>query len=186
MGIFALLSGPIPAQTGKPKWGCSWSFWRWAYPRANGETTPACVTSDAALGLSPRKRGNPRKPESGGLHSGPIPAQTGKPGVVRQQHPGARAYPRANGETKTRKLAAIINGGLSPRKRGNPPIRRLSHKTQGPIPAQTGKPGLKLHGGVMPGAYPRANGETLDQDYRLTVGKGLSPRKRGNQDVGVG
>ena len=178
-----LPSGPIPAQTGKPArhrrddLGCG------AYPRANGETHRPPLGQKSHEGLSPRKRGNPRKPESGGLHSGPIPAQTGKPLLFARLSGAGRAYPRANGETPNGCLVCISEDGLSPRKRGNLSAADRAAVAAGPIPAQTGKPQCPGHSTACLRAYPRANGETARWGYCPEIGMGLSPRKRGNQGL---
>ena len=92
-----------------------------------------------------------------------------------------RAYPRANGETSGVTGVVVHESGLSPRKRGNHSTRQRTDLGAGPIPAQTGKPIAELISLLNPKAYPRANGETAGTSWLMKMGRGLSPRKRGNR-----
>ncbi len=96
--------------------------------------------------------------------------------------------------------------GLSPRLRGNPHPHPINSHHLGSIPALTGKPTLGLVVGdgyrVYPraygettntwravfagggGVYPRAYGETTGRHLHRGEVSGLSPRLRGNHDVG--
>ena len=178
-------SGPIPAQTGKPHTHYALSSAMWAYPRANGETSICAARPPALLGLSPRKRGNPSRQSGAAGHSGPIPAQTGKPVAAVNAATERRAYPRANGET-VRAAASLSSWvGLSPRKRGNRHTARSTTRVRGPIPAQTGKPRPRRKAAEAPWAYPRANGETWTAPTPSCKVRGLSPRKRGNHEINL-
>ena len=213
--------GSIPAQAGEPYRGC----WDWprtrVYPRAGGGTGRPQRVRDAAkglsragggtryvilsshfhIGLSPRRRGNPRY----GCCCLPtlrsIPAQAGEPPSSPAATVVSRVYPRAGGGTVidaatspapqglsprrrgTRKAQTrlTLNSGLSPRRRGNPVGERHPLVVLGSIPAQAGEPcrcGVRK---PCSRVYPRAGGGT-DTERRNADGRGgLSPRRRGNQ-----
>ena len=71
--------------------------------------------------------------------------------------------------------------GLSPRVRGNPPVRLPAATNRGSIPACAGEPAktIDLNLGTM--VYPRVCGGTLACGDDKTRHSGLSPRVRGNQ-----
>ena len=91
--------GSIPACAGKPEpRSRCWALYS-VYPRVCGETECQARCQAPARGLSPRVRGNHRRPwhEPAGLRS--IPACAGKPCPRRSAPQMRQVYPRVCGET---------------------------------------------------------------------------------------
>ena len=158
--------GPIPAQAGEPRRAtCPVRDWCWG-------------------GLSPRRRGNQRRLGVRRVEVGPIPAQAGEPTTSGVGDRAIRAYPRAGGGTVMALRVMRSRWGLSPRRRGNLPIRMADLEVVGPIPAQAGEPSGSGSGRSSTRAYPRAGGGTavfIPGDFGHP---GLSPRRRGNRGQG--
>ena len=131
----------IPAWAGKPSSpGCCTQSAR-VYPRVGGETTNLSVNPLAVEGLSPRGRGN--LPANGMIapDSRSIPAWAGKPGGRGRGGSVNGVYPRVGGETRPEAGMWVVDGGLSPRGRGNPAMRMRGASSMRSIPAWAGKPG---------------------------------------------
>ena len=124
------------------------------------ETLRRGVGGAVGRGLSPRRRGNPKSPITTTMQMGPIPAQAGEPLPAGQQPRIPRAYPRAGGGTTVTERVYIACPGLSPRRRGNLPVRSDCVRGSGPIPAQAGEPNSGPASPTIYGAYPRAGGGT--------------------------
>ena len=177
--------GPIPAQAGEPDSLAMTVAELEAYPRAGGGTLAPDHQSVHRQGLSPRRRGNPPHDEQGLARGGPIPAQAGEPRSCCRRSARPRAYPRAGGGTRrSRCLSCLLLLGLSPRRRGNRIRRTASPRGIRPIPAQAGEPCSARRSGKRRRAYPRAGGGTESSSARSSGEAGLSPRRRGNLDVG--
>ena len=71
------------------------------------------------MGLSPRRRGNRWASAAADTRMGSIPAQAGEPAAPDASMPTRRVYPRAGGGTPAESWNVKLNGGLSPRRRGN-------------------------------------------------------------------
>ena len=152
----------------------------WVYPRACGGTIGGLIAAMIQMGLSPRVRGNPSQLRTSPVSGRSIPARAGEPQMPTRNDWWRRVYPRACGGTTTGTLDAVACIGLSPRVRGNPPVRRHSDAPRRSIPARAGEP-ARLAVAAMPGAvYPRACGGTIASESKTPLGKGLSPRVRGN------
>ena len=139
---------------------------------------------DWRRGLSPRVRGNP-----GGIaaYCGPlrsIPACAGEPGVSFPSRATPRVYPRVCGGTRPSLHSPFIQGGLSPRVRGNPPAIDLRVDERRSIPACAGEPTRSRRQRLPRGVYPRVCGGTPISEHQLIPGEGLSPRVRGNHYCG--
>ena len=80
-------------------------------------------------------------------------------------------------------MAAVPNGGLSPRVRGNPKRRADRDTHSGPIPACAGEPYSPCRCPAPPRAYPRVCGGTTLLEAETTSVEGLSPRVRGNRST---
>ena len=76
--------------------------------------------------------------------------------------------------------ASTFCKGLSPRVRGNRPVRKRSAQRWGSIPARAGKPFRHSATTARLRVYPRACGETARSLYPPKPSDGLSPRVRGN------
>ena len=109
-----------------------------------------------------------------------IPACAGEPRISHWLAPYLRVYPRVCGGT-----SGSVDGrrdvmGLSPRVRGNPPLRRLLIPNVGSIPACAGEPLQPPCPATRTRVYPRVCGGTLTGATSFSVLMGLSPRVRGN------
>ena len=132
------------------------------------------------MGLSPRARGNPARPRPAETFSGPIPAGAGEPCLTPCACTWSGAYPRGRGGTAGRTQTAPPSTGLSPRARGNRPLRAKYAGSAGPIPAGAGEPGRRRGRRAVDGAYPRGRGGTQAALIPMLKSLGLSPRARGN------
>ena len=113
-------SRSIPASAGEPwPWSPS-AVARRVYPRECGGTAWSLEAASAALGLSPRVRGNPGN--RSGIRTGArsIPASAGEPGPGRGSRLSKGVYPRECGGTAVGRSWTSSSTGLSPRVRGNP------------------------------------------------------------------
>ena len=72
--------------------------------------------------------------------------------------------------------------GLSPRVRGNPGMSGATAAMSGSIPACAGEPSLPMPALAITTVYPRVCGGTRQLRVFGSVGRGLSPRVRGNQN----
>ena len=154
--------GSIPAQAGEPSAATVATPIIRVYPRAGGGTDVNPVNACSSTGLSPRRRGNPRRPLPPGGHRGSIPAQAGEPATGTSTCRSSRVYPRAGGGTTNAARGYTNAMGLSPRRRGNP--------------------GPNGNSSRPPRVYPRAGGGTAVSTAPSEMTKGLSPRRRGNLD----
>ena len=87
-------SGSIPACAGEPRRGCAGVCRRWVYPRVCGGTRLVGVPPGGIDGLSPRVRGNPRRPRPGLAGRRSIPACAGEPIIVARRRRSVKVYPR--------------------------------------------------------------------------------------------
>ena len=151
------------------------------YPRVCGGTVTVVLASVSTTGLSPRVRGNPSRTAPSTISRGSIPACAGEPAVGSTGIAVGAVYPRVCGGTTTNPRRATVGRGLSPRVRGNQPRAAVRSIGIGSIPACAGEPSSMAH--IMPyeEVYPRVCGGTTTNPRRATVGRGLSPRVRGNR-----
>ena len=184
--------GSIPARAGEPEGGSSLPAGGTVYPRACGGTTMMAVIGYFFPGLSPRVRGNPRRPDSLKPPAGSIPARAGEPPNP-HHHPDHRGvYPRACGGTVLVRIPTDLVHGLSPRVRGNLAQRGFADVQLGSIPARAGEPARRCAECSADMVYPRACGGTVLRTAYINKAAGLSPRVRGNRagqrvaGVGVG
>ena len=128
-------------------------------------------------------RGNQYRHSGTDAHTRSIPACAGEPGHGRDLARADRVYPRVCGGTKAPGGYRRIEGGLSPRVRGNQGVGAGPCMGKGSIPACAGEP--LLLGALYVGAevYPRVCGGTVRILIRCEIDKGLSPRVRGNHAV---
>ncbi len=153
-------TGSIPAPAGEPLSGHPALGLTRVYPRACGgtflETCPLATPS----GLSPRLRGNHRKPHGIGGKRRSIPAPAGEPRSTILPSTAREVYPRACGGTGNHCAMPTGVGGLSPRLRGNLFQQRRHLRSQGSIPAPAGEPSCGASNGRHRMVYPRACGGT--------------------------
>ena len=151
----------IPACAGEPRHLLVWLSMGTVYPRVCGGTLPM---------LSHRRAGY-----------GPIPACAGEPVAWSLPARYRRVYPRVCGGTEWTEMEAGLKEGLSPRVRGNrifiilPPVQCRS------IPACAGEPHDRHVQPLRGWVYPRVCGGTTTPASRARIGRGLSPRVRGNR-----
>ena len=160
----ALVQRSIPAPAGEPFSTPPGNCATKVYPRACGGTEPRWRVLSLPEGLSPRLRGNPRR--------------------VRRTRVPATVYPRACGGTIPDRCVGEDFKGLSPRLRGNLDGRRGEYPLLGSIPAPAGEPRVCQDFTLHPRVYPRACGGTQDEVTAIVREEGLSPRLRGNPEVG--
>ena len=80
----------------------------------------------------------------------------------------------------------MASWGLSPRGRGNLGLVVALEVRQRSIPAWAGEPMLTTFASGREWVYPRVGGGTVDYYYWMGAGQGLSPRGRGNLEIGTG
>ena len=132
----------------------------WVYPRVGGGTHYGQRQAIRAMGLSPRGRGNPhpglRRP--GDKRS--IPAWAGEPAYSVLRKCVQAVYPRVGGGTVTNARRDTIDGGLSPRGRGNPRMVKPLGRYIRSIPAWAGEPSPPPPFIDRREVYPRVGGGT--------------------------
>ena len=172
--------GPIPADAGEPRFRATRNDTTRAYPRGRGGTVPADWQHPKNEGLSPRTRGNLSNPLVQSAAPGPIPADAGEPARPSSKMTLPRAYPRGRGGTEIHRMMRTLDGGLSPRTRGNLNPVGVDRVPTGPIPADAGEPGYAGRSAAPNRAYPRGRGGTASASRLMNRVPGLSPRTRGN------
>ena len=145
-----------------------------------GGTPRRRASRSVSSGLSPRVRGNLDALGHFGEAHGSIPACAGEPHPNRPSDGLERVYPRVCGGTSRTKGHRGASTGLSPRVRGNPDCRRGRRYRKRSIPACAGEPRGRRVTEARPRVYPRVCGGTPIADAGGAIGKGLSPRVRGN------
>ena len=180
VSICAVICGPIPAYAGEPTSFPTAPCISGAYPRVCGGTASTCPRWPRRAGLSPRMRGNQRGVVLHDAGRGPIPAYAGEPAHATPLSARSGAYPRVCGGTGASPDLADKLTGLSPRMRGNPPLRGAGQRGLGPIPAYAGEPAWRLSARRPMRAYPRVCGGTAMACSVALPSMGLSPRMRGN------
>ena len=86
------------------------------------------------------------------------------------------------GATAVMTIPATEIVGLSPRVRGNQVDAPLGGPRERPIPACAGQPTTATQVIGLLTAYPRVCGATSEGQRNIALGKGLSPRVRGNHE----
>ena len=173
--------GSIPARAGEPPAGSAISSILGVYPRAGGGTGVPSFVLALMMGLSPRGRGNRGAIAGVGRGRRSIPARAGEPPRTLPPRSRSAVYPRAGGGTRTLPPAPASRSGLSPRGRGNRPVRLDGHDARRSIPARAGEPSRAPSRAAVPGVYPRAGGGTTILASGAGSVSGLSPRGRGNR-----
>ena len=160
----------IPARAGEPNPYAGFLPLTRVYPRACGGTQPNTCYHQARAGLSPRVRGNLAHLAARGEVAGSIPARAGEPRRPRWLGTRATVYPRACGGTADGQVVAGLQGGLSPRVRGNRPggLRGLIRLRS--IPARAGEPNPTKRTDAVYRVYPRACGGTDSARHRARPG----------------
>ena len=177
--------GSIPAYAGEP-----FSFGLTAhnvgvYPRVCGGTGRRARSPRHIPGLSPRMRGNPSSAPHCRRYRRSIPAYAGEPGRRWVQSSGWGVYPRVCGGTRVLYEVPAAQAGLSPRMRGNLQTARRGQVCRGSIPAYAGEPNASRKRYVPASVYPRVCGGTPPLGIAYPAWRGLSPRMRGNQPIGL-
>ena len=134
------------------------------------------------LGQSPRVRGNHDRRGGRGRIVGSIPAGAGKPPRQRGHDHDSRVNPRGCGETMGGVPRRLVEGGQSPRVRGNLVQSGFRDVDVGSIPAGAGKPVRRRRRSAHSRVNPRGCGETIAHSTTSNSCPGQSPRVRGNLD----
>ena len=171
----------IPALAGEPPGSAQWCASPGVYPRACGGTCRCSRRRYPTTGLSPRLRGNRLLAASDRSALRSIPALAGEPRGPLPAHVVPAVYPRACGGTIAAMPSPVLQPGLSPRLRGNPPVIPGQMWRSGSIPALAGEPRRLRPTSYARRVYPRACGGTDDDNVGLIIKGGLSPRLRGNR-----
>ena len=170
----------IPACAGEPLNSTERIKLTQVYPRVCGGTICAPVLALAAMGLSPRVRGNHPHPEVRPFVYGSIPACAGEPLADDGCSCFTAVYPRVCGGTRVVFPRLTPVPGLSPRVRGNLGVYRQERLGLRSIPACAGEPHT-LHEALRDlKVYPRVCGGTGRLSLVSSILEGLSPRVRGN------
>ena len=146
-----------------------------------GGTVPPRRPVLPACGLSPRVRGN--RPGRGHVvvPDRSIPACAGEPTRRSRTRIPKTVYPRVCGGTAESVGAGVIDGGLSPRVRGNHQVAGGVKRNERSIPACAGEPASNGQAKSAPTVYPRVCGGTYQAYQEFAHFRGLSPRVRGNR-----
>ena len=161
--------GSIPACAGEPSRACSRSRNQRVYPRVCGGTFYLARISRYARGLSPRVRGNPPARRCGIPFPRSIPACAGEPGTTPRNTARPGVYPRVCGGTSRTRPPQPLDGGLSPRVRGNPAAAACHTRRRRSIPACAGEPPrCRAHPRGHP-VYPRVCGGTVRRGIKDSV-----------------
>ena len=176
--------GSIPASAGEPAYAQGVRNWRKVYPRECGGTMTTSRHRYSASGLSPRVRGNPPFRVLRQGHLGSIPASAGEPIPAASGGSSPEVYPRECGGTAGAARAGSASTGLSPRVRGNRGLRRRLFDDSGSIPASAGEPPATARAWSRSRVYPRECGGTQAAPAAMRLAEGLSPRVRGNLQLG--
>ena len=173
----------IPACAGEPVGWNNRPLPLWVYPRVCGGTTTSWTSTTCGTGLSPRVRGNLLAISQRADWRRSIPACAGEPAVAVAPPPPLKVYPRVCGGTPRPSSRITRPAGLSPRVRGNPPLRSRSVLLDRSIPACAGEPSSACGASLPTRVYPRVCGGTGCYRKIRRRGLGLSPRVRGNPEA---
>ena len=173
-------SGPSPRVRGNRRPAAQTRGCPGSIPACAGKPRTLTVFAEDAVGPSPRVRGNPAGGRSASRPAWSIPACAGKPGCAAPRLRSGRVHPRVCGETERERVRERLEPGPSPRVRGNPDPGRTRRRMGGSIPACAGKPQLRQMDARRAGVHPRVCGETTPVCRRPPIGRGPSPRVRGN------
>ena len=150
------------------------------YPRVCGGTGPERTAMPGVAGLSPRMRGNQVGRQLRKRFIGSIPAYAGEPPSIFSPVGRNTVYPRVCGGTFSYSTRRRMTIGLSPRMRGNPLRLGRSRQPGRSIPAYAGEPVVMAAVISFLRVYPRVCGGTSRRCIKGSMGRGLSPRMRGN------
>ncbi len=180
------LSRSIPACAGEPIRAILYPSHTKVYPRVCGGTRQLPAYHHSLGGLSPRVRGNHVSHEECNHQPRSIPACAGEPSSGSSRGSSRRVYPRVCGGTHRWGWRMALVEGLSPRVRGNRVKQSLEKIKERSIPACAGEPLERAFDRTHRTVYPRVCGGTrLTKCWKLAI-EGLSPRVRGNPDMGTG
>ena len=139
--------------------------------------------STVSRGLSPRGRGNLRTFGHVAVCIRSIPAWAGQPLTSACRARWQWVYPRVGGATGGIAVGSRDPMGLSPRGRGNPHPVYHPPASCGSIPAWAGQPLRRPLRSCQIAVYPRVGGATVSKSVFNPIGRGLSPRGRGNRNA---
>ena len=150
----------IPACAGEPQLSPHQPQSQGVYPRVCGGTVARLSSHRIVSGLSPRVRGNQGKETYVDPISRSIPACAGEPTCRRTRRSPPWVYPRVCGGTAWQPRPVQLDGGLSPRVRGNHELLRRHLWRRRSIPACAGEPSASPPTSPGGWVYPRVCGGT--------------------------
>jgi len=172
--------GCIPACAGEPSVTVSgWTPMR-VHPRVRGGTSTGCLLTVCQRGASPRARGNRGAAAVAKGREGCIPACAGEPARSSAFQVFVRVHPRVRGGTAARATSRGTGSGASPRARGNRQRVPACFVHFGCIPACAGEPIEDFWSAWTQTVHPRVRGGTILGAVPPWLGRGASPRARGN------
>ena len=160
--------GSIPACAGEPWRSVPAPPSTTVYPRVCGGTPARNRSGRAAIGLSPRVRGNRYLAGTSCITERSIPACAGEPGWQWRSAGAARVYPRVCGGTTPVRGCPLPVIGLSPRVRGNQQPAHHLAQGQRSIPACAGEPEGGAGAGRGGGSIPACAGEPTPASGGIT------------------
>ena len=154
-------TGSIPACAGEPLPEMQAGTYREVYPRVCGGTSRLRLCANKRAGLSPRVRGNLASTPRPACYSGLSPRVRGNRKEPIDRITTLGSIPACAGEPRASLATAFtLDGGLSPRVRGNPVhVQRMSVCSLGLSPRVRGNPAESERQHRPPGSIPACAGE---------------------------
>ncbi len=149
------------------------------HPRVRGERPKSSTATALFDGSSPRARGTPRRHAPRVHRRRFIPACAGNAAARSSSRACMAVHPRVRGERMTRRAAALLRLGSSPRARGTLGQVALVLRDARFIPACAGNALSLPSTNRMCAVHPRVRGERGAKATMLRANGGSSPRARG-------
>ena len=151
------------------------------YPRVCGGSGLTANTAYQFRGLSPRVRGKREESAAQTRRRGSIPACAGEARRTRLKTSLIKVYSRVCGGSPGEVALGHAIGGLSPRVRGKPAVRRRKRGQRRSIPACAGEATTHCTTPDSSTVYPRVCGGSSSGPVNPGAIGGLSPRVRGKR-----
>ena len=172
-------AGIIPAGAGRRSGVGRGKCLRWDHPRGCGEKLASKALTTAAVGSSPRVRGEGGVRDLDAGLVGIIPAGAGRRSQRGHSRRSCWDHPRGCGEKKVMSAHSGSMSGSSPRVRGEATLRPPPRRRSGIIPAGAGRSFPVLCAHLADEDHPRGCGEKCVRSCTMPTARGSSPRVRG-------